>query len=84
MRKITALELQRHLGRAQNLALRRPIAVTRRGRPKVVLLAFEEYERLKRRDKHAMSVWELPDDIARQIEETRMDPRHAALDRLLD
>ena len=46
MRKITALELQRHPGRAQDLAIRGPIAITHRGRPRVVLLAFEEYERL--------------------------------------
>lgn len=84
MRKITALELQRHPGRAQDLALRGPIAVTHRGRPKVVLLAFEEYERLKRRDKHAMLAGELPDDLARQIEEARMDTRHAGLNELLD
>lgn len=84
MREITAWDFQRRPGQIQDLALREPVAVTDEGRPRVVLLAFEEYERLKRRDKQAAFAWELPEELARQIETARMDPRHARLDELLE
>jgi len=84
MREITASDFQRHPRRIQDLALSEPVAVTDHGRPKVVLLAFEEYARLKRRDKQAAFAWELPEELARQIETARMDARHARLDELLE
>ena len=48
MRKITALELQRHPVRAQDLAIRGPIAITHRGRSRVVLLAFDDRQQFAR------------------------------------
>jgi prevent-host-death family protein len=43
----TALDFQRNIGRYQEIAQREPVEITRHGRPALVLLSAEEYERLK-------------------------------------
>lgn len=43
----------------QERALHAPVTVTRRGRPSVVILAADEYERLRMLDRQALSVTEL-------------------------
>lgn len=49
----------------------------------LVLLSMEEFRRLKRRDRRAFRVEELPEEIVEQIARTEMDPKHADLDRLM-
>lgn len=53
---ITSLEFQRHFGRYQDEALKEPISITRNGRERIVVLSAEEYNRLKRRDRHVMAL----------------------------
>ena len=48
---VPAGEVQRHFALWQDRALTRPVAVTSRGRPRIVMLSVEEYERLGRRDR---------------------------------
>ena len=38
-------------GRYQEVALTEPVAITRNGRERVVILSVDEYHRLKRRDR---------------------------------
>jgi prevent-host-death family protein len=60
--KVPAAEFQRNIGRYQDLALTQPVAVTRNGRERTVLISIDEYLRLKRRDRRVMSL----DDFTEQ------------------
>jgi len=53
---ITSVEFQRHFGRYQDEALKEPVSITRNGRERIVVLSAEEYNRLKRRDRHVMAL----------------------------
>lgn len=65
MIKVTAAEFQRNIGRYQDEALRQPVAVTRNGRERTVLISTEEYHRLKRRDREVLGLDDFTDaDIA--------------------
>ena len=46
MIKVPAAEFQRNIGRYQDLALTQPVAVTRNGRERTVMISIEEYQRL--------------------------------------
>ena len=48
---VTSVEFQRHFGRYQDEALKTPVAITRNGRERLVVMSAEEYQRLKRRDR---------------------------------
>jgi hypothetical protein len=61
MVRISAGELQRHWGRAQDLALAAPVTVTCKGRDRMVLLSTEEYNRLKRRDRQVVGLGDFTD-----------------------
>ncbi|ATR19281.1 prevent-host-death protein (plasmid) [Roseomonas sp. FDAARGOS_362] len=64
---VPAAEVQRRFALYQDKALTQPVAVTSRGRPRVVMISVEEYERLRRRDRQAMKVEELPPDLVEAI-----------------
>jgi prevent-host-death family protein len=53
---ITSVEFQRHFGRYQDEAIKEPVSITRNGRERIVVLSVEEYNRLKRRDRHVMAL----------------------------
>jgi prevent-host-death family protein len=53
---VTAVEFQRHFGRYQDVALTEPIAITRNGRERIVILSVDEYHRLKKRDRQVMAL----------------------------
>lgn len=46
MLRVPAAEFQRNIGRYQDAALTEPVAVTRNGRARTVLISIEEYRRL--------------------------------------
>jgi PHD/YefM family antitoxin component YafN of YafNO toxin-antitoxin module len=63
--QVPAGEFQRHIGRYQDMALTQPVAVTRNGRQRTVMISAEEYYRLKRRDRQALALADFTDaDIA--------------------
>lgn len=80
MRSVSAAEFQRNFGRFQDEALKQPLSITRNGRDRLVVLAVEEYERLKRRDRLVFSTEELSDAELQAISDSEMDPRHNHLD----
>jgi prevent-host-death family protein len=49
MIRVSAAEFQRNIGRYQDLALTEPVAVTRNGRERTVMISVEEYRRLTHR-----------------------------------
>ncbi len=50
MRSITSADAKNNFGELIDLARAAPVAVTKYDRPVVVVMAVEEYERLKSRD----------------------------------
>ncbi|MFM7630902.1 MAG: type II toxin-antitoxin system Phd/YefM family antitoxin [Alphaproteobacteria bacterium] len=77
---ISSSELQKHLGLYQDKALREPIAVTRNGRERIVILSVEEYQRLKKQDTRALPVEMLSDDDLKAIEASEVPDEYAHLD----
>lgn len=56
---VSAAEFQRNIGKYQDIALTRPVTITKNGRERTVLLSAEEYTRLKRRDRRVLNTDEL-------------------------
>ena len=77
---VAAAEFRRHFGRYQDEALTQPVAITRNGRERLVVVSADEYRRLKRRDREVFRAEDLSDEEAAQIAKSRMDPRHDHLD----
>jgi prevent-host-death family protein len=75
--KVSAAEFQRNIGRYQDLALTQPVAVTRNGRERTVLISIDEFHRLKRRDRQVLRLEDFTEqdiadlEAARAPEETR-------------
>ncbi len=80
MIKVPAAEFQRNIGRYQDLALKEPIAVTRNGRERTVMISIEEYQRLKRRDRRVMSLEDFTDADIAALEMTRAPEEAKAFD----
>lgn len=76
MMTVSAVEFQRNFGRYQDEALKQPVSITRNGRERLVILAVEEYERLRRRDRVVFKAEDLAEEEARAIAEGVMDSRH--------
>ena len=70
-RKVTtsAAGLVRQFSHYSDLALSRPVVVTKNGRPRNVLLSFDEYERLKSRDQQAFMAAAMPERFLRDLRE---------------
>ncbi|HJU15196.1 MAG TPA: type II toxin-antitoxin system Phd/YefM family antitoxin [Stellaceae bacterium] len=81
---ISSAEFQRNFGRYQDEALKHPVAITRNGRERLVVLSSEEYRRLKRRAREVLQAGDFTDAELAAIAETEMDPRHRPLDRELE
>ncbi len=84
MMTVSAVEFQRHFGRYQDEALKQPLAISRNGRERLVVLAVEWYERLKRRDRVVFRTEELTDGEVKAITEGGMDTRHDHLNAELE
>jgi prevent-host-death family protein len=67
MTKVTSVEFQREFGRYRALAHREPVVITNHGREDVVLLAAEDYARLRRYELKPMHVSELPSEVVDEL-----------------
>ena len=65
---VSAADFHRNIGVYQDMALTKPVTITKNGRERTVLLSAEEYARLKRRDRRAIAAGELSE---RQNDDTR-------------
>jgi PHD/YefM family antitoxin component YafN of YafNO toxin-antitoxin module len=83
---IPASEFTRNFGRYQMLAQREPVAVTSHGRTTGYFIAAADYEAFKRyrESRRSFATVDLPEEEANAISASRMDPRHAHLDAMLD
>jgi prevent-host-death family protein len=84
MLTVSAAEFQRNFGRYQDEALKQPVSITRNGRDRLVVLAVEEYQRLKRRDREVFKTEELSEAEIKAITEGGMDARHNHLNAELE
>lgn len=59
--RVPAGEFQRRVGEFADIALTRPVTITRNGRDRTVLISAEEYTRLRRRDRLALRIEDFSD-----------------------
>lgn len=87
MTQVAATEFARNFGRYREEVQREPIAVMTHNRVTGYFVSahdFEEYQRLKATAPVTFAVEELDSATLRALAATRMDPRHADLDSLMD
>jgi hypothetical protein len=84
MIKVPAAEFQRNIGRYQDLALTQPVAVTRNGRERTVMISIEEYLRLKRRDRQVLALGDFTETDIAALEATRAPDAARAFDHELE
>lgn len=66
-RTVTSKEAHRNWKLVTDKALRSPVVITAHGRPRHVLMAYEDYERLRTQTRQAYRTADLPPDLAREI-----------------
>jgi hypothetical protein len=83
---VPASEFTRNFGRYRMQAQREAVAVSSHGRITGYFVGPEEYEEFKRfrESRRSFATVELAADKFEAIRTSRMDPRHAHLDELLD
>ncbi|MGH7073764.1 MAG: hypothetical protein ACREFD_06120 [Stellaceae bacterium] len=83
---VPASEFTRNFGRYRMRAQREAVAVSSHGQVTGYFVGPDEYEEFKRfRDsRRSFATAELPEGKAKAIRASRMDKRHAHLDKMLD
>jgi PHD/YefM family antitoxin component YafN of YafNO toxin-antitoxin module len=84
MIKVSAAEFQRNIGRYQDMALSQPVAVTRNGRERTVMISTAEYQRLKSRDREVLSLDDFSEADIAALEATRAPESSKAFDHEFD
>jgi prevent-host-death family protein len=81
---VTAGALQKQFGKFRDMARRTPVWVTHHGREDLVVLAADEYKRLKSLDdREALYPWELPADMVEALSKP-IPPYKTDLDHLME
>ena len=78
---VTAATVSKNFGAYQDAAVRDPVIITKNGRPRTVLLAYEDFVRLSKRDRRVELTAELSADEIAAVESAEMEP---GLDHLND
>ena len=81
---LTRSQLEQHLGDALDQALSGPVIVTKHGRPKNVVLSFDEYQRLAARDRRVVRLEDWTDAEIAALEASEMEPGFEHLNAELD
>ncbi len=77
---VTSAEFQKGFGRYREAALKEPVTITHHGRESLVLMAADEYRRLKLRERRVMGLGDFSDDDLAAIEASQTPPEAAAFD----
>ena len=80
--KVTSTEFQQNVGRYQDAALQSPVAITKNGRTRTVLMSASLFE-LIMKGRIARTVEELETDTMKAIAESKVLDGHASLDELV-
>ena len=78
---VSAAKFHRNVGVYQDIALTKPVTITKNGRERTVLLSAQEYARLKRRDRRVIPAGQLSERQIEAIRNARVPDRHANLDK---
>ena len=70
---VTAAAVSKNFGAYQDAAVREPVIITKNGRPRTVLIAYEDYLRLARRDRRVDLTTAMSDDELAAIEASQME-----------
>jgi prevent-host-death family protein len=81
---VSAAEVSKNFGAYQDAAVREPVIITKNGRPRTVLMAYEDFVRLSRRDRRVQRTTELNEAEIAAIEAAEMTPDDAQLNPELD
>jgi prevent-host-death family protein len=71
---VTAAAVSKNFGAYQDAAVRDPVIITKNGRPRTVLIAYEDYLRLTKRDRRVELSSALADDDFAAIVASEMEP----------
>jgi len=80
--KVSSTEFQQNVGRYQDAAQQRPVAITKNGRAHTVLMSATLFE-IMARGRIARPVEELDEETLKAIARSAVPPEHAGLDALL-
>ena len=64
----SAADVSKNFGAYQDAAVREPVIITKYGRPRTVLLAYEDFMRLSRRERRVQLTSELSEDEIAAVE----------------
>ena len=78
--KVTASEFQQGFGMLSDKARHEPIVITKHGRDSLVVMAAEEWMRLKRRDRRVGLTAELPEEWVDAVRNAKVPEEFAHLD----
>lgn len=78
--RVTASQFQQAFGALSDKARHEPVIVTKHGRDSLVVMAAEEWERLRRRDRRAGLTAELPEEWVAAVRRAKAPDEFAHLD----
>jgi prevent-host-death family protein len=78
--RVTSSQFQQSFGALSDKARYEPVVITKHGHPSLVVMAMEEWERLKRRDRRVGPISALPQEWADVLQEARVPDEYAHLD----
>ncbi|MEL4377660.1 MULTISPECIES: type II toxin-antitoxin system Phd/YefM family antitoxin [Brucella] len=81
---VTAAAISKNFGAYQDAAVRDPVIITKNGRPRTVLLAYEDYLRLMRRERRVELTATLTEGDLAAVEAASMEAGLEHLDRELN
>ncbi len=81
---LSASEFQDRVGEALDRSLSQPVLITKHGRPRNVVLSYDEYERLRARDRRAVRAEDLTEEDIAALEASEMAPGYEHLDAELE
>jgi prevent-host-death family protein len=81
--RVSASEFQQSFGTLSDKARREPVVITKHGRDSLVIMAAEEWERLKRRDRRVGLTSELSEEWIEAVREAKVPDEFSHLDELL-
>lgn len=71
---VAAAEVSKNFGAYQDAAVREPVIITKNGRPRTVLMAYEDFMRLSKRDRIVQRTVDLSEAEIRAVEASEMAP----------
>jgi len=71
---VTAAEVSKNFGAYQDAAVREPVVITKNGRPRTVLMGYEDFVRLSKRDRRVQRTVDLSDAEIAAVEAAEMTP----------